>query len=288
MNSPLPDSKTYVIIGAGVHGLSTAWHLAMELKQRGSGSGSDIIVLDKTGPGAGATGIACGIVRSFYMTEAMHPLLRHSVDVWNYDPVAFGFQQVGFLSCGESNQIADYERIHASQKSVGYTSDLYVGQEARDHLTKIWPDFKHHSIDVVLHERLSGYAGTRQAVNGLAMMCERHGVQILSGIEAKEFDVTNGQVSAVHTNRGSIKCDTLILATGAWMPKQWEQLGKPAKLDVTYLDGSSVKDKDMWTFWRLEEGEIYYDGPYYDSENFNPPILHIELMNTPVLDPKSG
>src|SRR3546814_3935455 len=66
----LPDSKTYVIAGAGIHGLSTAWHLAMELEARGKGSGKDIVVLDKTAPGAGASGIACGCVRNFYMTEA--------------------------------------------------------------------------------------------------------------------------------------------------------------------------------------------------------------------------
>ena len=49
----------YVIIGAGIHGLSTAWHLARELRTRGLGGGEDILVLDKRGPGAGASGIAC-------------------------------------------------------------------------------------------------------------------------------------------------------------------------------------------------------------------------------------
>lgn len=58
--STLPASASYVIVGAGVHGLSTAWHLAMELAARGQGSGRDILLLDKTAPGAGATGIACG------------------------------------------------------------------------------------------------------------------------------------------------------------------------------------------------------------------------------------
>src|SRR5713226_1480399 len=67
----LPQRKKYVIIGAGMHGLSTAWHLAKELKARGKGSGADIVVLDKTGPGAGASGIACGVIRNFYFQPAM-------------------------------------------------------------------------------------------------------------------------------------------------------------------------------------------------------------------------
>jgi methylglutamate dehydrogenase subunit A len=39
MNDQLPASTTYAVIGAGIHGLSTAWHLAMELEARGTGSG---------------------------------------------------------------------------------------------------------------------------------------------------------------------------------------------------------------------------------------------------------
>ena len=97
MNTDLPAASKYVILGAGIHGLSTGWHLAMELEQRKRGAGADIIILDKTGVGAGASGIACGCVRNLYMTEPLHAILRHSVDVWSYDPVAFGFQQVGYI-----------------------------------------------------------------------------------------------------------------------------------------------------------------------------------------------
>ena len=279
----LPDSATYVIVGAGVHGMSTAWHLAMEL-----GGGEDIVLLDKSRAGAGATGIACGCVRNFYMTEPIHALIRESVDVWNYDPVLLGFQQVGYISCGEENQIPEYEKIHKSQNSVGYTSDMYIGQDARDFLTSVWPDFKHHTIDVVIHEKLSGYAGTGQAVEGLAQLCERHGVNLVSGVEVTGYDIQGGEVRAVETSAGTITADVVILCMGAWIPRHWEMLGQPMTLDVGYQDGSTVEGKDMWTYWRLEEGEVYFDGPYYTADNLNPPVLHIELMNTPVIDPSSG
>ena len=42
-----PKSSPYVVVGAGIHGLSTAYHLAKELTQRGLGSGRDVLVLDK-------------------------------------------------------------------------------------------------------------------------------------------------------------------------------------------------------------------------------------------------
>jgi len=118
MSETLPASAAYVVIGAGMHGMSTAWHLAMELEATGRGKGSDVVLLDKTGPGAGATGVACGCVRNFYMTGPLHAILRHSVDVWQSDPVNFGFQQVGYVSVGEANQEADYEKITESQNAA--------------------------------------------------------------------------------------------------------------------------------------------------------------------------
>ncbi len=283
------DAAAYVIVGAGVHGLSTAWHLAMALESRGHGSGSDVLLLEKTAPGAGATGIACGCVRNLYMTDPLHAIVRHSVDVWNYDPVLFGFQQVGYISCGEENQIADYEKILNSQAEVGYTSDMYVGPEARDFLTSVWPDFQHHSIEVVLHEHMSGYSGTAQTVKGLREMCERSGVRIRTGVEVTGYQLSGtGEVAALETNVGNISGGVVVLCVGPWVPMHWDWLGKPMSLDVGYADGSVVHDKDMWTYWRLEEGEVYYDGPYYTADNMNPPVLHIELMNTPVVDPVSG
>ena len=42
-----PEKVDYVIVGAGIHGLSTAWHLAAKLKAKGKGDGSKIVVIDK-------------------------------------------------------------------------------------------------------------------------------------------------------------------------------------------------------------------------------------------------
>ena len=283
----IPDSTTYVVIGAGMHGLSTAWHLAMELEARGSGSGKDIVVLDKTGPGAGATGIACGCVRNFYMTEPLHAILRHSVDVWMYDPIAFGFQQVGYISCGEANQADDYEAMGRSQNAVGYHSDVYHGKDAKSFLTNIWPDFKTDGIEVCIHEKISGYAGTLQVVKGLVEKCEAHGVRILSGVEVTGYDVTNGSVRKVLTDQGDIACDMVVLSPGAWIGKHWEWLGKPGSVACAYPDGESVT-KDMWTYWRLLEGEVYIHEPYRTAQDMDPPVLHVELMNTPVIEHGTG
>ena len=65
----------YLIIGAGVHGLSTAWHLAAKLKSKNGGlKEDDVLVIDKTAVAAGASGTACGVVRNNYFQPAMREL----------------------------------------------------------------------------------------------------------------------------------------------------------------------------------------------------------------------
>ncbi len=61
-----PTHADYLIIGAGIHGLSTAWRLAERLSCKGEAVEGRIIVLDKSGIASGASGIACGVVRYTY------------------------------------------------------------------------------------------------------------------------------------------------------------------------------------------------------------------------------
>lgn len=284
-NVALPKSARFVVIGAGVHGLSSAYHLAMYLEQSGKGKGSDVVLIDKQGPGAGATGLACGVVRNLYMTEPLHAILRASAEVWESDPVNFGFQQVGYVSAGEANQEADYVRMHASQEASGYFSDLYVGADAHSFLKGLWPDFNTERCDVVLHERRSGYAGTHMAVWGLDQKCFQWGVQRVYGtsVTGYKFDAS-GSVTAVETDHGDIACEQVVVGAGAWTPQHWEWLGGPTTLDVSYPDGHTEEDMAMWTYWRLLEGEVVLpEGVNFrTAKGTDSPCLHVELMNTPV------
>ena len=53
-----PTKAKYVVIGTGIHGLSTAWHLAEKIKKKGNGSNNDIVVIDKGGIALNATPLA--------------------------------------------------------------------------------------------------------------------------------------------------------------------------------------------------------------------------------------
>ena len=82
----IPNKAKYVVIGAGVHGLSTAWHLGERLKKNGGVKENDIVVIDKSSVAAGASGIACGVVRNNYFQTARREWMAHRVEVWQSEP----------------------------------------------------------------------------------------------------------------------------------------------------------------------------------------------------------
>ena len=108
----LPSHVKYVIVGAGIHGLSTAWHLGENLRKSGKGSGKDVLVIDKTGIAAGASGIACGVVRNNYFQPAMRRLMAHSVSVWESDPEAFSYHPVGYMQISPEVMHEDVASIY--------------------------------------------------------------------------------------------------------------------------------------------------------------------------------
>ena len=115
-----PTNSKYVIIGAGIHGLSTAYHLARNLKSKGLGSGEDILVIDKTSIAAGASGIACGVVRNNYFQPAMRELMAHSVSVWESDAEAYSYHPVGYMQISPEIMREDVASIAEQQKTSGY------------------------------------------------------------------------------------------------------------------------------------------------------------------------
>ncbi|MGH8918439.1 MAG: NAD(P)/FAD-dependent oxidoreductase, partial [Actinomycetes bacterium] len=173
----------YLVIGAGIHGLSTAWHLARQLRLSGRGDGRDVLVIDKTGVGAGASGVACGVIRNNYFQPAMRELMAHSVGVWESDPEAFSYHPVGYVQLAPEVMRADIEQIHAEQRAIGYTSRLVLGErECHAYMRGMFSDWKAPGITSVLHEGRGGYANNVASLKGLAAKAEAEGVEIRAGV----------------------------------------------------------------------------------------------------------
>jgi glycine/D-amino acid oxidase-like deaminating enzyme len=280
----LPRSVKYLVIGAGVHGLSTAWHLAKE--QRARGEEPDVLILDKSGVGAGASGIACGVVRNNYYQPAMSELMAVNVEVWEQDPAAFSYHAVGYMALGCSAQVADLTEVHERQQRIGYPSDLIVGAEnVRSHMRTMFPDWRAKGVEVCLHEHKGGYANNMASMRGLAGKALEAGARLVDGVRVTGFDMDDsGVVTTVHTDQGDVAVEQVVVGVGPWIASVWEMLGLPDHIDVRTPEGEVHRDQHMWTYWYLQEGEISVDPKLLSlPDGSMPPVLHVD-SDAPLYD----
>jgi len=276
----LPAHSPYIVVGAGIHGLSTAYHLAMELGARQLGSGADIVVLDKSHPGAGASGIACGVVRNNYFQPAMSELMQACVEVWESDPAAYAYNPVGYIALGAAVQEADLSETFERQERIGYRSELILGEAKVDaHMKGLFPDWRAQGVTVCLHEHQGGFAFNMASVEGLHGKCREVGVSVLSGVEVTGFEeAADGSISAVETSEGPIEVgEQVVIAPGPWAKGFWAMLGMPDTIDVRTPSGEVVPDRPMWTYWNLQEGEVGIDPMLFaTADGGPPPVIHLD------------
>ncbi|NOX29317.1 MAG: FAD-binding oxidoreductase [Actinobacteria bacterium] len=274
--TPLPQSVRYCIIGAGIHGLSTAWHLAKELKAAGKGSGADILVIDKSHIGAGASGIACGVVRNNYFQPAMRELMAHSVSIWESDPEAFAYHPVGYMQISHAGMRDDVASIYEQQQAIGYPSTFIEGADECDaYMLGLFDDWRATGITSVLHEHKGGFAFNQASLDGLEAKARAEGVKIIGHAEVRDLTIEGGAVTAVVTNRGTISCDHVVVGSGPWVPHFWRMLGLPESTDIL-VDGETV-NVPTWKYWALQEGTLQVEpGMLADNDGNVPPVIHID------------
>ena len=226
----LPEHVDYIVVGAGIHGLSSAWRLAERLNEAGQNTEGRVIVLDKDSIAAGASGIACGVIRNNYFQPAMRHLMAHSVGVWESDPQAFCYYPVGYMQISCEAMRDDIGQIFSEQQEIGYESVFIEGADASTSYMKgIFHDWRAQNITSVLHEKRGGYANNIKSLNGLAKKAQDLGVQIMTGIEVKGFvrENSSNAILSVETDQGSINCKHVVIAAGPWVRNFWDMLGLP-------------------------------------------------------------
>ena len=284
----IPDHVEILIIGAGIHGLSTAWRLAERLAASGQPVEGRIVVLDKSGIAAGASGIACGVVRNNYFQPAMRKLMAHSVDVWESDPAGLSYHPVGYMQISSESMRDDVGQIYAQQQAIGYESTFVEGGNACDsYMRGIFGDWQAQNITSVLHEKRGGYSNQTKTMYAMADKVEELGVRIVTGVAVQGFVSENGSgaISAVETDKGQITCEQVVVATGPWVRDFWDMLELPRQISIKQLDGTVVDNVDMWRFWQLEEGVLQLDPEIGLADDGSmPPVIHVDtdaaLMST--------
>jgi glycine/D-amino acid oxidase-like deaminating enzyme len=266
-----PDSARNLVIGAGVHGLSTAWHLAA--------AGEEALVVDKSRVAAGASGIACGVVRNNYFQPAMSELMAECVEIWESDPDALHYHGTGYVALGPAAQEPDLTEVFERQQRIGYPSELHTGEDAvRAHMRGMYGDWRAEGMSVCLHERAGGFAFNVESMRGLADKARAAGARIAEGVEVTGFEFDgSGAVTRTQTSAGPVEVEQVVVAVGPWIPRLWEQLGLPDRIDVHRPDGSVDRDVPMWTYWYLQEGEVALPPSTFDTaQGGEGPVLHVD------------
>lgn len=280
----IPEHVDFIIIGAGIHGLSTAWKLASRLKERGDAVEGRIIILDKSGIASGASGIACGVVRNNYFQPAMRKLMAHSVGVWESDPKGLSYHPVGYMQISSETMHEDVASIYAQQQEIGYESSFIEGEaDCLKYMQNIFSDWQAKNITSVLHEKRGGFSNQTKTMYALAEKVEALGVRILTGIEVKGFRTMSGAsaIQSVETNKGEISCERVIIGAGPWVRDFWNMLDLPKQITVKDLKGDVHNNVDMWRYWQLEEGvlQINPDMGLADDGSL-PPVIHVDTDAT--------
>lgn len=275
-----PSHSKYLVVGAGIHGLSTAYHLALELKARGTGSGKDILIIDKSGVSAGASGIACGVIRNNYFQPAMRELMAHSVDVWESDAKAYSYHPVGYMQISPEVMHQDVATIAQQQREIDYESVFVEGEnDCTTYMKGLFYDWRAKGITSVLHEKRGGYANNTRSMYALATKAEAEGVRIISGVRVIGFESkgTGSAITAAVTDRGTIACEHIIIGAGPWAKLLWDMLELPKTIEIKAADGIVHRDVPMWVYWSLQEGTLGVDPDLQKTNDGKmPPVIHVD------------
>ena len=164
-------------------------------------------------------------MRNYYRSPAITELIRLSVELFEADPEAYGFRQVGYLAAVPERQVEDLAGSTSSIVPPGTSPSWSPDRNAAgEYLCSTWPDWE-AEVAAVLHERRAGWADAMQTVRHLAARARDAGATIEEGTEVTGFELgDDGRVAAVQTSRGRVACEVVVATPGPWVDDVWRML----------------------------------------------------------------
>jgi sarcosine oxidase subunit beta len=199
-----------VIVGAGIMGVSTAYHLARRQAGR-------IVVLERDDVCSGSTALASGGIRHQYANRIGVELTRQSIETYERFAEEFGvdphFRQHGYLILvtTEAEQ-AQAERNVALQRSLGVDVQLLSPDETR----RRFPYLATGDLRGATYSPRDGYADPYLATTAIAARARELGVTIRTGCEVVGFTRGAAGIQGVVTRDGPVAAPVVVIATGAW------------------------------------------------------------------------
>jgi sarcosine oxidase, subunit beta len=206
----LPATAQVVIIGGGVMGASTAFHLA-------EAGVTDVVLLERGDLAGGSTVKSAGGVRAQFSDAVNIRLGARSLDAFEQfgsrPGAEIDLHQVGYLFLHtEPDGLAAAKQSVALQNSLGVPTRLLTAAEAAD----LSPGIV--TVDVLgatFHPR-DGHCSPESVVQGYASAARTLGVTVRTGVDVLDIESSGGKIVAVVTEAGSISTDAVVCAAGAW------------------------------------------------------------------------
>jgi sarcosine oxidase subunit beta len=219
----LPATANVVVIGGGVMGTSTAYHLAL----RGC---KDVLLLERE-PflGTQATGRCAGGIRYQFSTEINVRLSQLSLPMLDRfeeeleQPI--DRQRLGYLFLLTTEEsIANFREIVDMQHRLGVPTEWLTPEE----IAKRVPVLNLEGILAATNNAEDGLADPNSVVQGYASGARRLGAKLMTEIDVTDIQVEGGQIKGVVTNQGTIATPVVVNAAGPWAG----QVGQMAGVDI--------------------------------------------------------
>ena len=204
------SSYRTAIVGGGIVGLFTAYHLAK------AGAGP-ILIVDRGFLSGGASGRNGGGVRQQWETRATVRLAREAVAAYRRFGREFGynpwFRQSGYLFVAESpTELARLTTVHDLVRSEGLGSEL-LGPDA---IAAKVPGIASGSLVGGTYLRSDGVLYPFPAIWGVYEAVRALGVEVAFGVDAVGVETKDGRVAGLRTSAGSVATPTVVNAAGGW------------------------------------------------------------------------
>ena len=237
----LKSTYDVVIIGAGVHGLATAYYLG---KEHGI---TNVAALEKNYLGAGNSGRNTAIIRANYRTPEGIPFFAASLELYAHLSQELGwnvlFNQCGHVTLAHTDSAVDSLRLRAETNTLfGIENRLIYPEEIKQLVPALdLSDRPRYQVLAALYNPPGGIIRHDAVVWGYARACDRLGIEVHPFTEATAISVngrphppapspqaerespldvdgvrTQGHVTAVVTNRGEIATKAVVNCTAGW------------------------------------------------------------------------
>ena len=287
----LPTSAKAVIIGGGIVGVSTAYHLAKL-------GWTDTVLLERKKLTSGTTFHAAGLVGQLRSNANITQLLGYSVDLYNKieeeTGLGTGWKMNGGLrlACNEERW-TEVKRQATTAHSFGLEMELLTPSEAQ----KLWPLMNVDDVVGAAYMPTDGQANPSDITQALAKGARMAGASIFEDTKVTDIEIEDGRIRAVITDQGRIECEKVICCAGQWtrdfaarfgvnvplVPMEHQYMVTEAIEGVT-SDLPTLRDPDRLTYYKEEVGGLvmggYEPNPIPWAKTGIPKGFHYSLLDS--------